>query len=151
MPNVLVTGGAGFLGARLARQLLAAGTLAVAGAAPEPVTRLTLVDRVPVSADLTADPRVTVINGELSELLEPAGGPLLASTGALAGTDVIFHLAAAVSAECEADFDLGMRANLRATELLVLPRRRYLPGGGVRELPCCLRGVGRAPAPERRR
>jgi len=119
VPNVLVTGGAGFLGARLARQLLAAGTLAVAGAAPEPVTRLTLVDRVPVPADLTADPRVTVINGELSELLEPAGGPLLASTGALAGTDVIFHLAAAVSAECEADFDLGMRANLRATELLL--------------------------------
>jgi nucleoside-diphosphate-sugar epimerase len=32
---------------------------------------------------------------------------------------VIFHLAAAVSAECEADFDLGMRANLRATELLL--------------------------------
>jgi nucleoside-diphosphate-sugar epimerase len=36
----------------------------------------------------------------------------------LAGTDVIFHLAAAVSAECEADFDLGIRANLRATEAL---------------------------------
>jgi nucleoside-diphosphate-sugar epimerase len=32
---------------------------------------------------------------------------------------VIFHLAAAVSAECEADFDLGMRANLRATESLL--------------------------------
>ena len=35
------------------------------------------------------------------------------------GADVIFHLAAAVSAECEADFDLGMRANLRATESLL--------------------------------
>jgi nucleoside-diphosphate-sugar epimerase len=32
---------------------------------------------------------------------------------------VIFHLAAAVSGECEADFDLGMRANLRATESLL--------------------------------
>jgi nucleoside-diphosphate-sugar epimerase len=32
---------------------------------------------------------------------------------------VIFHLAAAVSAECEADFDLGVRANLRATEALL--------------------------------
>jgi nucleoside-diphosphate-sugar epimerase len=37
----------------------------------------------------------------------------------LAGADVVFHLAAAVSAECEADFDLGMRANLRATESLL--------------------------------
>jgi D-erythronate 2-dehydrogenase len=37
----------------------------------------------------------------------------------LAHADVIFHLAAAVSAECEADFDLGMRANLRATERLL--------------------------------
>jgi nucleoside-diphosphate-sugar epimerase len=32
---------------------------------------------------------------------------------------VIFHLAAAVSAECEADFDLGIRANLHATESLL--------------------------------
>ena len=31
----------------------------------------------------------------------------------------IFHLAAAVSGECEADFDLGMRANLQATESLL--------------------------------
>ncbi|HXB47928.1 MAG TPA: D-erythronate dehydrogenase [Streptosporangiaceae bacterium] len=120
MPNVLVTGGAGFLGARLARQLLAAGALAVAGAAPEPLTRLTLVDRAPVPADLAADERVTAISGELAELLDPGrGGPSLASPDALAGTDVIFHLAAAVSAECEADFDLGMRANLGTTELLL--------------------------------
>ena len=32
---------------------------------------------------------------------------------------MIFHLAAAVSGECEADFDLGIRANLRATEALL--------------------------------
>jgi D-erythronate 2-dehydrogenase len=123
--NVLVTGGAGFLGARLSRQLLAAGALAAAGGAPEPVTRLTLVDRAPVPPDLAADQRVTAISGELSELLDPSrGGPSLASTDALAGTDVIFHLAAAVSAECEANFDLGMRANVRATELLLAYCRR---------------------------
>jgi D-erythronate 2-dehydrogenase len=36
----------------------------------------------------------------------------------VADADVIFHLAAAVSAECEADFDLGIRANLRGSEAL---------------------------------
>jgi D-erythronate 2-dehydrogenase len=120
MTTVLVTGGAGFLGARLARQLLATGALAVAGGPPEPLTRLTLVDRAPVPADLVADQRVVRIRGELSELLETDAGPnSLAGTAALTGADVIFHLAAAVSAECEADFDLGMQANLRATELLL--------------------------------
>jgi D-erythronate 2-dehydrogenase len=114
MTTVLVTGGAGFLGARLARQLLATGALAVAGGPPEPLTRLAIVDRAPAPADLVADQRVTQISGELSELLETGAG-----IDALAGADVIFHLAAAVSAECEADFDLGMQANLRATELLL--------------------------------
>ena len=37
----------------------------------------------------------------------------------LAGAEVIFHLAAAVSGECEADFDLGLRANLQATQVLL--------------------------------
>ena len=47
--------------------------------------------------------------------MDPGGpGPDL-----LTGTDVIFHLAAAVSAECEADFDLGLRANVQATGALL--------------------------------
>jgi nucleoside-diphosphate-sugar epimerase len=112
--NVLVTGGAGFLGARLARQLLAAGPLPVAGGAARPVARVTLADRVPAPPDLAADERVTVLLGDLGELLGAGAG-----RDALAGADVIFHLAAAVSAECEADFDLGLRANLRATEALL--------------------------------
>jgi D-erythronate 2-dehydrogenase len=112
--NVVITGGAGFLGSRLARELLAAGSLDVAGAGPRPLSGVTLIDRVPVPPDLAADARVTVIGGDLGELLDPAAPP-----GPLAGADVIFHLAAAVSGECEADFDLGMRANLRATESLL--------------------------------
>jgi nucleoside-diphosphate-sugar epimerase len=113
--NVLVTGGAGFLGARLARELLAAGTLEVAGGVPQPVRRVTLVDRAPAPPDLAADERVAAIRGDLGDLLDPAG----AGWNALAAADVIFHLAAAVSAECEADFDLGVRANLRGTESLL--------------------------------
>jgi nucleoside-diphosphate-sugar epimerase len=115
MVNVVITGGSGFLGSRLARTLLAAGSLDVAGAGERPVSRMTLVDQAPAPADLASDERVTTISGELGELLDPGGrGP-----GTLAGADVIFHLAAAVSAECEADFDLGMRANLRGTEMLL--------------------------------
>ena len=115
MVNVVITGGSGFLGSRLARELLAAGSLAVAGSAARPLSRLTLIDSAGAPADLAADERVTVIRGDLGELLSPGG----AGGDALAGAEVIFHLAAAVSAECEADFDLGMRANLRATESLL--------------------------------
>jgi len=115
--NVVITGGAGFLGSRLARELLAAGSLEVAGAVRRPLSGVTLIDRVPVPPDLGADARVTVIRGDLGELLDPGGPP--GPPGPLAGADLIFHLAAAVSGECEADFDLGMRANLRATESLL--------------------------------
>jgi nucleoside-diphosphate-sugar epimerase len=115
MVHAVVTGGAGFVGARLARELLAAGTLAVAGEAAEPLSRLTLVDRVAVPDDLAADERVRTVRGDLAGLL----GDGVAGGGVLDGADVIFHLAAAVSAECEADFDLGMHANLRVTQALL--------------------------------
>ena len=124
MVNVVITGSAGFLGSRLARELLAAGSLDVAGAGARPLSRVTLIDQAPVPPELAADPRVAVVRGDLGELLDPAAG----QAGALAGAEVIFHLAAAVSAECEADFDLGIRANLRATESLLAACRRLGTG-----------------------
>jgi len=115
--HVVVTGGAGFLGSRLARQLLAAGSLAVAGGPPRALSRLTLVDRVPVPPDLAADSRVAVVLGDLADLG--------LAQNALAGAELIFHLAAAVSGECEADFDLGLRANLQATQALLASCRAF--------------------------
>jgi D-erythronate 2-dehydrogenase len=114
--NVVITGGGGFLGARLARRLLAAGEVDLAGGGPLPIDRLTLVDQAGVPDDLAADYRVTPVRGDLADLM--AAGP-----GPLSGADLIFHLAAAVSGECEADFDLGMRANLQATEALLAAAR----------------------------
>jgi D-erythronate 2-dehydrogenase len=124
--SVVITGGAGFLGARLARHLLSAGSFEVAGREPRPLSRVTILDRVPAPPDLAADPRVAVLRGDLDTLIDPAPG----GYDALAGAEAIFHLAAAVSAECEADFDLGMHANLGATERL-LARCRELAANPV--------------------
>ena len=45
------------------------------------------------------------------------------------GTDAVFHLAAVVSGAAEADFDLGLRVNLKGMELLLEQMRRISAGG----------------------
>ena len=88
--NVVITGGAGFLGTRLARKLVERNAL----------------------TDASGRKRVRSIVGDLADaaLLEQA---------VPRDTDTVFHLAAVVSGQAEAEFDVGMRVNLDATRALL--------------------------------
>jgi D-erythronate 2-dehydrogenase len=110
--HILITGGAGFLGVRLARTLLAQGSLALNGSAAQSIQSITLADKVAPPEDLAADIRIVPLVGDLNDLLSQHKLPT-------ANITVVFHLAAAVSGECEADFDLGMRSNFEATRTLL--------------------------------
>ena len=115
--QVLITGGAGFLGQRLARALLARGRLKLAGADEQRISSLVLTDLVAPSPQLMDDSRVRFVAGELNTVL--ALTPSLVSEA-----DLIVHLAAAVSGDCEADLDLGLHSNLDATLALLQAARR---------------------------
>jgi nucleoside-diphosphate-sugar epimerase len=65
-----------------------------------------------VSATLPADPRLTSIAGDLADAA-------VVERAVTRDTDTVFHMAAVVSGQAEADFDIGMRVNLDATRLLL--------------------------------
>jgi nucleoside-diphosphate-sugar epimerase len=109
--RILITGGCGFLGIKLAKALLQTGSLCINGAS-QPIKRLVLTDLVPPPAELLQDERVQFIGGNLRTLLAH-------DKAMLSDIQVVFHLAAAVSGECEANFDLGMSSNLDTTRDLL--------------------------------
>ena len=114
--RIVITGGAGFLGTRLARTILARGTLTDANGNTRAVREIVLADIAPAPA--IGDARVRVVSGNLAD-------PALVERTLASGADTIFHLAAVVSGHAEADFDIGMRVNLDATRVL-LERCRHL-------------------------
>ncbi len=103
--KVLITGGGGFLGTRLARTILQRGHLS-----GRPIAELVLADLVPPPPDVAREQRVRASTGALIDQAKTLGQE---------NFDLVFHLAAAVSAECEADLDLGLRSNLDTTRALL--------------------------------
>src|SRR5258708_16831675 len=101
--TVLVTGAAGFLGSRVIKALLSH-----AGGGVADVSRIVAADIV---ACPIADPRVdarigTIVQPEfIRSIVEP-------------GVDVVIHLAAVLSGQSEAEFDVGMHVDVDATRNL---------------------------------
>jgi nucleoside-diphosphate-sugar epimerase len=119
MTRLLITGGAGFIGARLARTLLARGTLA-----GRTIEQIVLADQFAPPEDLIAERRVQGLTGPL---LEQCAG------FAKERFDGVFHLASAVSGECELDSDPGKPlADVVADDTLPAPQTSY----GAQKLMC---------------
>ena len=114
--QITILGGGGFLGRKLAARLAADGRLGA-----HAVTAMTLFDLAAPPKPAGAGFPVTVLGGDIVDLPEAAIPP---------GTDVVFHLAAVVSAQAEADYDLGRRVNLHGTDAVVDACRRLVALGG---------------------
>ncbi len=104
--KVVITGGLGFLGQRLARRILDRGDLTGPSGAAEPVDEIVLFDHViPDGGPGGWDPRVKIITGDISDCNTV--------TSLIDRDDIsVFHLASVVSGGGEKDFDLAMRVNL---------------------------------------
>ena len=105
--NILITGASGFLGTLLVREILSRGQLR-----GHRLNRLVLTDLfAPSHPEIKDHPLVSICVGDLLEKMD--------EVMSMAQYDAVFHLASAVSGECEADFGLGLRSNLDATRRLL--------------------------------
>jgi D-erythronate 2-dehydrogenase len=100
--RVVVTGGCGFLGRRVAFELLGRGEL----------EEIVLFDNAPSALPFPEDHRLSVVIGDIAdrEAVQRVIAP---------GTHSVFHLAAVVSGQAEADTDLGYRVNLDGTRAVL--------------------------------
>ncbi|TAM97249.1 MAG: SDR family oxidoreductase [Rhizobiaceae bacterium] len=104
--NVMIIGAAGMIGRKLSERLAKDG-----GLSGKPIERMTLVDIVAPSQPAGFAGKVGL---ETADLSAPGEAARLVDLR----PDVIFHLAAIVSGEAEADFEKGYRINLDGTRAL---------------------------------
>jgi nucleoside-diphosphate-sugar epimerase len=109
--KITILGAGGFLGRKLAARLAQTGELG-----GRTISGLTLFDLNVPPAPAAAFP-IRRIPGDLAN-------PATVAEAIPADTDVVFHLAAVVSAAAEADFDLGLRVNLQGTLAVLAACRR---------------------------
>src|SRR5579864_5898589 len=109
--RIVITGGCGFLGRRLALLLLDQGSALGA------IDELVLFDNAPSALPLPDDRRLSLVTGDIAD--RPTVARLIAPNGPKSGTDAVFHLAAIVSGQAEADTDLGYRVNLDGTRAVL--------------------------------
>ena len=108
--RVVITGGEGFLGRRLAARLLRHGTLIGPDGVVRAIERITTVDVTPPHSP--GDSRLLSVTGDVAD-------PAVLQRVIDRDTSAVFHLAAVVSGMAETEFDLGMRINLDATRRLL--------------------------------
>lgn len=103
--KVVITGGTGMLGRRLALRLLAADELVGPSGQAEALERLFLVDAFAPAEPPPEDPRVEIVTANICD-------PAVVRRVIGDSVDSVFHFAAVVSGGAEADFDLGYQVNL---------------------------------------
>ena len=109
--KILISGGSGFLGQRVARELLKRGQINDADGNPRSISELVLAD--------IATPANGLTNCKVRYAIGDVSNPKFIAETLSYDTGGIFHLAAVVSGAAEADFDLGMRVNLDGTRSLL--------------------------------
>jgi nucleoside-diphosphate-sugar epimerase len=105
--KVVITGGAGFLGKKLARRILREGAMMGPSGTLERVSELLLFDVGKASGPGLDDPRVKAVAGDIANFATVQT--------IMQGAATVFHFAAVVSAGAEADFDLVYKVNLDGT------------------------------------
>ena len=104
--HVLIIGAAGMVGRKLSAALIKAGQVGGKG-----IARLTLADVI--------TPETLAFSGAVEAVATDLSAPGAAAALVASRPDLIFHLAAIVSGEAEADFDKGYRINLDGTRFLL--------------------------------